>query len=273
MKHFKVQNITVELPSVHLDRVVKVDLFLPPNYTHHPRYPYKLLLMNDGQDSPQLHLAATLERLYERKVIEPVLVAAIHANKDRIMEYGTAFMPDFKNRGAKAAAYSLFIITELLPFLQKNYIYSTTPTHTAFAGFSLGGLSAFDTAWRFPEVFGCVGVFSGSFWWRSKDLNDNYTDADRITHQMVRQTRKPNGLRIWLQTGTMDERADRNKNGIIDSIDDTLDLLDQLQQKGFRMGQDVRYLQIDGGQHNQETWARAMPDFLKWAFRKKLPVK
>lgn len=269
MKHFKINSELLEIAAVHLERVVKVELFLPPNYTPKANRPYKLLLMNDGQDSPQLGLANTLEHLYEHNRIEPILVAAIHADRYRIMEYGTAFMPDFKNRGAKAAAYSLFITTELLPVLQKKYIISNNPTHTAFAGFSLGGLSAFDIAWRFPELFGHVGVFSGSFWWRTKDLNEGYTDADRIIHNIVRRTRKPNGLRIWLQTGTLDEQADRNKNGIIDSIDDTLDLINELQQKGYRLGQDVRYLQVDGGQHNQETWGRVMPDFLKWAFKKK----
>ncbi len=139
---------------------------------------------------------------------------------------------------------------------------------TAYAGFSLGGLSALDIAWNYPQYFNKMGVFSGSFWWRSKELDKGYTDADRIAHAMVREsTTKPN-LKFWLQTGTNDETADRNNNGIIDSIDDTIDLIKELQAKGFKRPEDIRYLEVVGGSHNPETWAKAMPKFLCWAFGK-----
>ena len=153
-----------------------------------------------------------------------------------------------------------------LPYLQEKYPISSKPQHRAIAGCSLGGLSAFDIAWHFPELFGNVGVFSGSFWWRSKALDDNYTENDRIMHQLLQQSVKREGLKIWLQTGTNDETADRNQNGIIDAIDDTLDIIAILQNKGYKMGTDIRYLQIENGQHNQATWAKALPDFLKWVF-------
>jgi enterochelin esterase family protein len=29
----------------------------------------------------------------------------------------------------------------------------------------------------------------------------------------------------------------------------------------------VEYVEVVGGQHNEETWAKVMPDFLRWAFR------
>jgi enterochelin esterase family protein len=35
-------------------------------------------------------------------------------------------------------------------------------------------------------VFDKVGVFSGSLWWRSKDLAKGYTDADRIAHALFK---------------------------------------------------------------------------------------
>lgn len=255
---------TLKLHSKSLQREVRIDIFLPPDNVIQKNEPYRILLLNDGQDWEQLQLPQTLALLYARKM-PPLLIAAIHAGK-RIQEYGIAAMPDYKKRGSKAGAYSLFITSELLPYLKKNYPISDKPIHNAIAGCSLGGLSAFDIAWHFPEKFGAIGAFSGSFWWRSRALDDNYTDNDRIMHQIIAQGLKREGLRIWLQTGTNDETADRNQNGIIDSIDDTLDIIAILQKKGYQIGKDIRYLQIESGQHNQATWAKALPDFLKWVF-------
>ena len=90
-----------------------------------------------------------------------------------------------------------------------------------------------DIAWNNPQLFDKVGVFSGSFWWRSKELGKGYTDNDRIMHNIIRNTAAKPDLKFWLQTGTKDETADRNKNGIIDSIDDTVDLIKELESKGY----------------------------------------
>jgi enterochelin esterase family protein len=227
--------------------------------------PYNLLLLNDGQEAENLQLKDTLEELSSANRIKPLIVAAIHAGEERIQEYGVAGKPDFKKRGAKAALYTEFIKTELLPAITKLTGIESFD-NTAFAGFSLGGLSAFDIVWNNEELFDKAGVFSGSFWWRSKDIAKGYTENDRIMHSVIRNTKTKPNLKIWLQTGTKDETSDRNKNGIIDSIDDTVDLIRELEHKGFKRPADVQYLEMVGGNHNTETWAKAMPKFLLWAF-------
>jgi enterochelin esterase-like enzyme len=55
-------------------------------------------------------------------------------------------------------------------------------------------------------------------------------------------------------------------NGIIDSIDDTVDLIKELENKGYNRPADIQYVEMVGGSHNVETWAEAMPKFLHWAF-------
>src|SRR6185295_18081017 len=93
----------------------------------------------------------------------------------------------------------------------------------AIAGFSLGGLSAFDIGWSHPEWFQRIGVFSGSLWWRTRAYEDGYNETrHRIMHNVVRSSTYKKGLKFWFQAGTLDETADRNQNGVIDSIDDTL---------------------------------------------------
>ncbi|MGZ3751876.1 MAG: alpha/beta hydrolase [Mucilaginibacter sp.] len=251
------------IDSDSLKREVTITLLIPENYELSE--PLNLLLLNDGQEADNLRLNETLETLYNTFRIKPVLVAAIHANDDRLQEYGVAGKPDYKLRGSKAAAYTKFIAAELLPAIKKAAGIKDFDA-TAFAGFSLGGLSAIDIAWNNPALFNKVGVFSGSFWWRSKDLGKGYTENDRIMHSVIRNATTKPALKFWLQTGTKDEVADRNKNGIIDSIDDTVDLIKELEDKGYTRPADIQYLEMFGGSHNVATWAEAMPKFLVWAF-------
>ncbi|MDB5146879.1 MAG: esterase family protein [Mucilaginibacter sp.] len=210
-------------------------------------------------------MKTTLETLYNTNRLKPVLIVAIHAGGDRLDEYGIAGKPDFKGRGAKAGVYTQFIKEELLPQLEHLTGFNEFDT-TAFAGFSLGGLSAFDIVWNNPALFNKAGVFSGSFWWRGKDLAKGYTDADRLMHQVIRETKVKPGIEAWLQTGTKDEISDRNKNGIIDAIDDTIDLIREMETKGFKRPEEIQYVELVGGTHDAVTWGKAMSKFLVWAF-------
>ncbi|MFD2936430.1 alpha/beta hydrolase [Spirosoma flavum] len=263
------------LYSVPLNRMVHLDIILPPDYHTfiklHPQERLPVLYLNDGQDLAHLRMTAILDSLYQKQAIRPFVLIAIYAG-DRIQEYGTASQADYMNRGSKAKLYTNFVLTELLPYIKKHYHVSADPAQSVFAGFSLGGLSAFDIVFHHPERFSRAGVFSGSFWWRSKSTADGYRDeTDRIMHDLVRRGTYHKQLKFWFETGTEDETSDRNNNGIIDAIDDTTDLIDELVKKGYHSNpsggpSDIRYVEIKGGKHNQETWSSIMPDFLTWAF-------
>lgn len=257
--------------SVWLKRDVKVRVLLPPGY-YDEQKDYPVLVLNDGQDLEALGFIAGLEQLYRKRKVEHMVVIAVHAG-DRMQEYGTSGKPDYKKRGRKAGAYTRFLLRELLPLLRKRYRLATAPGQNAIAGFSLGALSAFDIGWNHPEVFGHIGVFSGSLWWRSKPFKESDPDADRIVQTYVEQsTRKP-ALRFWLQAGTADEQEDRNNNGIIDAIDDTLDLIKALKALGYEEKESIKYVEVAKGEHNPKTWGAIMPDFLQWAFPKRATNK
>jgi enterochelin esterase-like enzyme len=250
-----------------LQRNVEVEIMTPPEMDKNKQYP--LLILNDGQDSGSVKVKQAVERLVSEKSIPEVIVVGVMAS-DRMQEYGVGFRPDYFGRGKLAKAYADYIVTELVPYLMYKYPVSSLVADHAMAGYSLGGLSALDIVWRHPEIFGKAGVFSGSFWWRKRDAKSIfYSDyRDRLMHLQVRRGKFRPGLKFWFQTGTLDEAGDRNKNGVIDSIDDTMDLITELTRKGYRPFHDIQYLEIKDGRHNQETWAQAMPHFLKWAFAK-----
>jgi enterochelin esterase-like enzyme len=250
--------------SIWLGRVVRLDVVLPPGFDAAAAQSYPVLYLNDGQDLQRLRLPATLNYLYKRRAVRPFVLVAVHA-ADRLQEYGVAARPDYLGRGNRAGHYTEFMLKELLPYVQAHYHASVDPAEAVVAGMSLGGLTAFDLAWHHPEVFQRAGSFSGSFWWRGRGLHDGYTDADRLMHSLVSARSPQPGQQYWLQTGTDDETSDRNNNGIIDSIDDTLDLMATLAQQGLPT-EAVRYVEVPGGHHHQDTWGGIMPDFLRWAF-------
>lgn len=277
--HVESLSVTVRrddsLYSVPLTRTVRLDVVLPPAYdASGTAKPLPVLYLNDGQDLPRLHMTAVLDSLYQQQAIRPFVLVAIHAG-DRIQEYGTGATADYLGRGSKAGLYTDFVLTELLPYIGSHYRVSQKPEDTAFAGFSLGGLSAFDIVFHHPDRFSRAGAFSGSFWWRSKSTEAGYRDeTDRIMHDLVRKGSYHKNLKFWFEAGTDDETSDRNNNGIIDAIDDIIDLIDELVKKGYRYQQqnpasDIRYVEVPGGQHNQETWSAVMPDFLIWVFPNK----
>lgn len=257
-----IQTDTFTLTSKNLQRDAEVVLY--SGYAYQQQEVPVLLVFNDGQDLVAMKFENILAELQSRNPLKPFVIAGIRCGTNRLQEYGVCGRPDALKRGSKADAYCSFLLDECLPEIQAKTGISTF-AETVIAGFSLGGLSAFDLAWNHPEVFQKAGVFSGSFWWRSKELNKGYTDADRIAHAMVRETEQKPAVKFWFEAGTLDEKSDRNKNGIIDSVEDTTDLMGELYAKGFKPFSEISYYEMVGGRHDVFTWAKAMPRFLCWA--------
>lgn len=224
-----------------------------------------LLLLNDGQLAGELHIQETLLELYKSGQIIPTEVVAIHAG-ERQSEYGVSGTEDYLGRGNKARLYEYFVIGELLPWLNAVTDKKYSPDHTAFAGFSLGGLSAIDIASSNPLWFSTAGVFSGSLWWRSRSYEEGYTDSDRIIFNKISKSASLEDFRCYLMAGTNDERNDRNENGIIDAVDDTLDLFDLLSIKINKPAKNLLLSIVEGGKHDPATWSLQFPEFLLHAF-------
>lgn len=248
------------LPSENLGREVMIDVYRP---AVPPWRLLSLVVFNDGQDLERMKLREQLDEHFRAGTLVPTIVVGIHAG-DRLREYGTAGQLDYKGRGDLALNHEHFVLEELIPFLEGRFNVRKTAAHRAIAGFSLGGLNAFDLAWRNPNEFGIAGVFSGALWWRHKAFRKKAPDADRIVHDYVRKAKKVPNVRCWFMAGTADETEDRNNNGIIDAIDDTLQLMALLSEKGQIEGKDFTYVEVEGGTHDPETWGKVVMDFLQW---------
>lgn len=257
---------TFHISSKYLKRVVKAQILQSSGTFQQTPV---TLIFNDGQDFNALKMAQTMQA-YEAKYPEiPFVIIGIEAG-DRINEYGTVYKNDYKNRGNKAIVYNDFIIRELLPYVKSEFNLTLDPSMTGFAGFSLGGLSAIDITFHNPDVFGFCGVFSGSFWWRYKPFSEEDPDGCRILHEYIDKHPIKVNQRFWFQAGTHDEECDRNGNGVIDAIDDTLDIIRSLEKKGYVRGKNISYHEVFNGTHDPYTWGKAMPVFFDWVLQ---PIK
>ena len=250
--------------SVNLKRDVKVDCYLPLNAADFADV--SLLLINDGQDLVSMQFENILENLQQQNTIKPLLCVGIHCSSDRKNEYATADILDYKGRGTKAAAFTKFVMEELLPFIHHAFNIISFK-EKSYAGFSLGGLSALDIVWNNAQEFARVGIFSGALWWRDKDQDapDFDESKNRIMHRQIQEGNFAPRLKFFFEVGTQDETADRNNNGIIDAIDDTISLIEELKAKGYS-SEAIRYIELQDGRHDVPTWARAFPDFLIWGW-------
>lgn len=253
--------------SRNLNRRVKFRFVAPPNYLKVEKS-FPVLLMNDGQDFFEMNLEQSLAKAFTSSATVPFLYFGLACNEERMREYGTASQADFKGRGDKAPKYSKFVIEEFIPFIKSEFRASQDGKDWVYCGMSLGGLSAFDIVYNHSKYFGKVGVFSGSFWWRKKAyVKKDIADRSRIILDVIKNGGPAPNLKFWFQCGSEDETADRNNSGVIDAIDDTLDVIAELQEKGYTYPGNITYVEVKGGKHNLPTWAKVFPKFIEWAFQ------
>ncbi len=262
----KIKQQQDNLYSRHLQRQVQLTIISTP--LPGDKSSLNLLLLNDGQDIQKLRVKEIVDSLYKKNLIQPLIIVGIIA-AERNKEYGVSEQPDFMQRGDKADKYSKFIDAELYAYAKKNAGVRKFKS-VAIAGCSLGGLSAFDIAWDNADKIDKVGVFSGSFWWRDKDdkATDYSGDKNRIIINKIRSSKKKPALQYWFYAGAKEETGDRDKDSIIDVIDDTKDLAALIKSKNVCLPEDIIYKEDANGTHDYTSWSNQLPGFLIWAFGK-----
>jgi enterochelin esterase-like enzyme len=265
-RRIRIEQHEDELNSRQLSRRVKLEVIKNP--VKADKSILNLLILNDGQDLKKLRVVEIVDSLDKKRSLLPLVIVAVHAG-DRMQEYGVSGQPDYLGRGSKAGYFDSFIIDELLPYAEKLYGVRKFNS-VAIAGCSLGGLSAFDIAWNHPDKINKVGVFSGSFWWRDKAVEDSsYSDdRNRIMYAKLKASVKRPALQYWFYAGAAEEISDRDKDGIIDVIDDTRDIIAVIRQKNIAAEGGIVYKEAKEGKHDYPWWSTAFPAFLVWAFGK-----
>ncbi|PYJ11739.1 MAG: esterase [Verrucomicrobia bacterium] len=247
-------------PSKILGNRRDVLVYLPKGYRRSPTRRYPVLYLHDGQNvfdaatafgGVEWGVDETAQRLITAKLIEPIIIVAVaNTGEDRIHEYApTAARLDpekpMKSKG-RLRNYGRFLTEELKPFIDRKYRTRREAEFTGLGGSSLGGLATLVLGLWFPKYFRRLAVMSPSIWWDDCAV---YKIVDAID-----ETARP-PLKIWLDTGTHEDGWERAR-----------ELRDRLVEKGWRLHDDLHYLEAEGSDHNEGAWAARIDPVLRFLF-------
>jgi predicted alpha/beta superfamily hydrolase len=244
-----------EFRSPALGSTRRVSIYLPPGYEESTaRYP--VLYLQDGQNlfdparafvpGQDWALDETAEALIRGLEIAPVILAGIdHAGVERIEEYTPSCDPR-RRVGGRLGAYRQFLVDELKPWIDARYRTRAEAASTGLGGSSLGGLAALEICLTRPDVFGRLAAMSPSLWWDRRCVIER---ARRLAGRV--------DVSIWLDAGTHEGPGVVHHARVLKNI---------LLRHGWRLGRDLHYREIAGGQHSEADWARRAPDVLRALF-------
>ncbi len=238
-----------------LDEKHDFRVYVPPIYEAEPDRRYPVLYMQDGQnlfdpDTSFIHgnywrVGETADELIVAGAIEPLIVVGVYnTGVHRIDEYTP--IEDKRLGGGRADAYGQMLVEELKPFVDHHYRTLPGIENCGLGGSSLGGLVSMYLALRYSWVFGKLAVMSPSVWWRNR----------AILKTVGKIKRKPD-LRIWLDIGT--------KEGV-PALANVRALKAALLNKKWELNQDLHYLEVEGGHHDENAWAQRVAPMLKFLF-------
>jgi pimeloyl-ACP methyl ester carboxylesterase len=260
----------------------KIDVFLPRDFDRNDhRYP--VLYLNDGHTAffkpasgdQSWDVANTLGVLYQRRLIRPLIVVAMHP-VNRAREYTHAHWSGLDCCGLES--YTQCVAEIIKPFIDTTYNTLPDPPSTMIAGSSHGGLAAFYMANRRPDVFGYGAALSPSFWVGVDDAErypfikplpnrelKNSQLLEAVKRTLADSLRRPKLYFDWglVRTGglhneSIEERATARGSEMVNLCQ---------QEYSYEIGKDLIAYEDPDGEHNEHSWARRMPRILDFFVR------
>lgn len=226
-------------------------VWLPTNYEKDFEKRYPVLYMHDAQNifDPSTssigidwQMDETADSLIKAELIEPIIIVGIYNTINRSLEY---------SNGDTGKYYMEFIVEQVKPFIDSVYRTKPDRENTATAGASLGGLISFMLAWEHTDVFSKSACLSPAFFYKKYPWLDFITPVKNYEGD-----KKP--LQIYIDNGELE----------VDSIlqQGVDQMLFELEQKNYVIGNDLIYFKDYGANHNEEAWAKRTWRFLKYFF-------
>jgi predicted alpha/beta superfamily hydrolase len=247
----KEEHFVSRLVEEHHDLLV----YLPPMYEAEGGRRFPVLYMQDGQNlfDPETsfikgnywRMGETADALTAAGAIEPLIIVGIYNSGERRIDEYTP-VEDKRLGGGHADAYGRMLVEELKPFVDAHYRTLPGAASSGLGGSSLGGLVSLYLGLQYPSVFSRLAVMSPSVWWRNR----------AILKTVATLAEKPD-LRIWLDIGTKESTR---------AVPEARLLRDGLIKKGWRLGEDLAYCEIEGAEHTESAWAERTGPMLRFLF-------
>lgn len=251
--------ITRDIFSPQLNNSRDILIYLPPSYHDSDRH-FPVLYMQDGQNlfdantsfSGEWRVDETMQQL-AHEGIEAIVVGISNIGEERINEYNPFPTPRFKY--ARGDAYIRFLIDTIKPMIDADFRTIPDAPHTGILGSSMGGLISLYAWLAYPWTFGLGGAMSPSLWVARQAVTDHVRRAPF------------NEGRLYLDVGMRELPRKYNRFG--NSVTEAVVMLrDQLQERGYSGMRRLKYVEDRVGEHNEATWARRLPDALRFLLKR-----
>ncbi len=141
--------------SQRMKREVGYSIFLPPDYeTSGRRYPVIYWLHGaGGNEISGARVAEHLKQAITSGQARPVIMVFPNGGKKT----------EYRDWPEQHILPESMIIHELIPYIDATYRTEATPRSRAIEGMSMGGNGALKLAFKYPELFGSVVAYAGSY--------------------------------------------------------------------------------------------------------------
>ncbi|QED39078.1 alpha/beta hydrolase [Antarcticibacterium arcticum] len=236
----------IKVYSSQLETEKNIWIYLPASYQSSTQKNYPVLYLQDAQNlfdkstsyAGEWRVDETLDSLN----LDMIVVGIEHGNAKRIDELTPYAHPEHK--GGNADNYLNFITKTLKPYIDSQYRTKPAAASTFIGGSSLGGLFAFYSILKHPEIFSKAMVFSPSFWF-SEEI---FTLARNINMEELSSTK------IFFRAGHKESET-------------MVPLMMQMRQilidNGISMC-DVNSKAVFEGTHSEKFWASQFPEAALW---------
>ena len=233
------KRLEFRLEAPTFPRAAEFAVYLPPGYDSDRDEPYPLLILLHGHNMnlstwDGLGLQEALNNYAKNDRSEPYLIIAVR-EIDNLIDL-------------RASDFDRLILDRILPFIERNFNAGGKRDRRAAGGISRGALWAADIAFRNPDSFGYIGLFSIP--------GAPFYDAE--FHRLADATKEAGEpLGVLFDIGAEDPYLAKSQS-----------MAELLTKENIPFE-----LKIQTGDHSQDYWRARLPDYLDWYGRSFINAK
>ena len=222
-------------------------VYLPNEYDKNPNKKYPVLYLQHGNAeneygwSVQGHAGQIMDNLIAEKKAVPFIIVMDYGQGQNIHLKGQ-YAPQQPQQGQQGArggsndAFQVVLMTDIIPFIEKEYRVYADAQHRGMAGLSMGGGQTRRITLANPTTFAYVGMFSGG----TISVEDvNGAEGFKKTNKLV-----------FMSSGSKENPR-------------VMEAAENLKKEGMKA---VGYVS-EGTAHEWHTWRRSLYEFAQLIFK------
>jgi len=233
-------------------------VYVPSQYV--PGTPAPFIVVQDGKGYTNRLVPVLDNLIHEHRL--PVMIAVMinsgggdGKGSERGLEYDTV-----------SGQYAMFIETEVLPKIEKDYHvkFTADPNGRAAMGGSSGAACAFTMAWFHPELYRRVLSYSGTFVNQQSPENPASLHGAWEYHEHLIPQSEVKPIRIWMQVGDHDLGWNRDEASLHNWVLANNRMAAALKAKGYQ----YEYWFCRGAGHvDRKAVGQTLPEALSWLWQ------